>query len=248
MSHLFDRGSDVYASARPRYPAELYSFLASLCRETECAWDCACGNGQAALSLAAFFSRVHATDLSPNQIENAFANRNVQYLVCPSEKTPFADNTFDLVCVAQALHWMDFDRFWPEVVRVLKPGGIFSAWGYSWASIDAQLDAVISTSFLEVISPYWAEQNKLLWNHYRDVTLPFAPLATPTFEMKAHWSLHQFFAYLRTWSATKRCVDVLGEDFLSEAYSQVSAVWPDPEERREVKLDFGCVVGRNNPS
>jgi ubiquinone/menaquinone biosynthesis C-methylase UbiE len=139
MSHLFDLGSSDYAAARPSYPVDLYRFLAARCRKTERAWDCACGNGQAALGLSEFFDEVHATDLSPNQLEHAFRHPKVRYTSCPSERTPFADNTFDLVCVAQALHWLDFGLFWPEVTRVLKPGGVFAAWGYSWTAINLRL-------------------------------------------------------------------------------------------------------------
>ena len=244
MSYLFDDGSSFYASARPRYPAELYAFLAGLCPETECAWDCACGSGQAATDLTRFFGDVRATDVSLNQIENAFKHPQVRYTVCPSESTPFAENTFDLVCVAQALHWLDFGRFWPEVERVLKPGGVFAAWGYSWMSVDADIDLALRETFLDVIAPYWAEQNKLLWNHYRDVALPFRAIPTPDFEMKMRWDIEQLFAYLHTWSATKRCVETTGENF-SEAYDQVLSVWGNPYERKDVALDFCCVVGRN---
>lgn len=245
MSRLFDDGSSFYASARPSYPAELYKFLGSLCSETKCVWDCACGSGQAATDLTRFFGDVRATDVSLNQIENAFKHPKVRYTVCPSESTPFAENTFDMVCVAQALHWLDFDRFWPEVKRVLKPGGVFAAWGYSWMSVNAAIDLVLREAFLDVIAPYWAEQNKLLWNHYQAVALPFRTIQTPDFEMKMRWDLEQLFAYLHTWSATKRCVEATGEDFFNEAYDQAFSVWGNPRERKDVALDFCCVVGRN---
>lgn len=245
MSRLFDSGSSLYASSRPSYPAELYAFLAGLCSETKCVWDCACGSGQAAINLVNFFDEVHATDVSSNQIKNAFEHRQISYAVCPSERPPFAGNTFDSVCVAQALHWLDFDAFWPEVKRVLKPRGVFAAWGYCWPNVNPEVDKVIQESFIDVIAPYWEVQNELLWNRYRDVTFPFELIETPGFEMKMRWNLEQLFAYLHTWSATKRCIDARGEDFFREAHSRVLSVWGDPSGRKDVAMDFCCVVGRN---
>ena len=50
-----------YAESRPGYPAELFDYLASLVDRRDLAWDCATGNGQAALQLTRHFGRVIAT-------------------------------------------------------------------------------------------------------------------------------------------------------------------------------------------
>ena len=31
-------------------------------------------------------------------------------------------------CAAQAAHWFNWDKFWPEVARVLSKDGTFAAW------------------------------------------------------------------------------------------------------------------------
>lgn len=51
----FSNHSQQYAQYRPKYPAELYAFLASLAPARSLAWDCGTGNGQAALGLAKHF-------------------------------------------------------------------------------------------------------------------------------------------------------------------------------------------------
>lgn len=244
-TELFNDKSDIYASARPNYPPELFEFLVSQCVKTGSARDCACGNGQAALDLVDYFDEVQATDVSANQIKNAFDHPKISYSVCPSENTSFSDASLDLICVAQALHWLKHDQLFTEVKRVLKPRGIFSAWGYCWTTINNEVDEVVQTSFLDVIEPYWAEQNKLLRNHYRDINVPFTLIETPTFRMETRWDLNQFFAYLHTWSATRRCMDAIGKDFFNEAYRQVLAVWGKPEKSKKVEMDFCCIVGRN---
>lgn len=63
-SKLFDDKADLYASSRPTYPKELFDFIASLVESHNEAWDCATGNGQAALGLSQVFSVVEATDIS----------------------------------------------------------------------------------------------------------------------------------------------------------------------------------------
>ena len=101
---LFSKQSDLYARYRPGYPKELYDHILSFVKNKNIAWDCATGNGQAAVVLADHFKKIIATDISPEQIEKAKAKDNIEYLVCPAESTPFDENTFDLVTVVQAYH------------------------------------------------------------------------------------------------------------------------------------------------
>jgi len=101
---LFSTQSDLYAKYRPTYPKELYDHILSFVKEKNTAWDCATGNGQAAVVLADHFKKVVATDISSAQIDKAVIKENIEYLVCPAESNPFTDNTFDLVTVAQAYH------------------------------------------------------------------------------------------------------------------------------------------------
>ena len=44
-----------YAKFRPHYPDELFEYLALISPRHELAWDCATGNGQAAVGLARHF-------------------------------------------------------------------------------------------------------------------------------------------------------------------------------------------------
>src|SRR4029450_7511658 len=93
----FSVGSDAYASGRPRYPTELFAWMASECEKHERAWDCATGNGQAAIGLAPHFDRREATDAGAEQIAHAFPIPNICYSVQPAEKTAFPAASFDLV-------------------------------------------------------------------------------------------------------------------------------------------------------
>jgi ubiquinone/menaquinone biosynthesis C-methylase UbiE len=81
------------------------------------AWDCATGNGQAALALTPHCRTVVATDASEKQVAQAQPHENDRFLVAPAERTPLPDTSIDLVTVAQALHCLDPARCYAEVRR-----------------------------------------------------------------------------------------------------------------------------------
>lgn len=204
----FSVDSGSYARNRPLYPAALFAWIASGCRERRAAWDCATGNGQAALGLAGYFDRVEASDISAEQIGEGFGAANVRYSEQAAERTDFHDAAFDLVAVAQALHWFDFDLFWPEVRRVAKPGAFFCAWGYGWFRCDAELREAYVDPLLALLDPYWAPNNRLLWEGYpsEDIRFPFERVEAPDFSIEARWDIAELAGYIRTWSPYKRAL------------------------------------------
>lgn len=60
----FSTTAAAYSVFRPRYPAALFGWLASVAPNREMAWDCATGSGQAAIELTERFAQVVATDPS----------------------------------------------------------------------------------------------------------------------------------------------------------------------------------------
>src|SRR3954466_215808 len=81
----FSKISSQYSQWRPRYPATLFRHLSARCSSHQPAWDCATGNGQAAVDLAHHFEHVEATDLSLEQISHAMPSDRVRYSVQPAE-------------------------------------------------------------------------------------------------------------------------------------------------------------------
>src|SRR5687768_13888451 len=105
----FTKQSGVYAQYRPQYPKELYAYLASIAPGHSLAWDCGTGNGQAAIGLAKHFDKVHATDASAEQISLAYQHDKVDYCIERAEDVSLKDSSADLVTVAVAIHWFNFD-------------------------------------------------------------------------------------------------------------------------------------------
>ena len=57
---------------------------------------------------------------------------NITYHQCYAEDMGnfVAPASIDLATAAEALHWFDLNNFYPEMRRVLRPGGTLAAWGY----------------------------------------------------------------------------------------------------------------------
>jgi len=56
---------------------------------------------------------------------------------------------------------------------------------------------------------------------------------------------NELFAYLHSWSATRRCVEIHGVSFFVDAYEKVARVWGEKHQKRNVVMDFCAIVGRN---
>jgi SAM-dependent methyltransferase len=234
--------SIAYARARPTYPDELFAFLAAQAPGRTSAWVCATGNGQAAIGLARHFERVEATDVSADQVAHARAAANVRYSVQPGEATTFAGASFDAVCVAEALHWFEVDRFYAEARRVLRDGGVIAIVGYSRQRVGDPFDTEFHRVVTTAVKPHFPRQIGHLWGRYKDLAFPFEPVAAPAFEMRMRWSLAQLMDYVGTWSGTRRLM-AIDPGFLDRAIEDLSPSW-GWEESRDVVFPLTLNCGR----
>jgi SAM-dependent methyltransferase len=243
-----DHFSDLaraYVAFRPRYPAELYDWLAAGSPAREVAWDCATGNGQAALELAERFGRVEATDVSPSQLAEAEAHPRIRYRQAPGESSGLAPRSVDLVTVAQAAHWLDLPRFFDEVARVGRPGALLAIWGYQLLrSGEEALDAAIQHFFGDTVGPYWPPGRELLDAGYRGFELPFQEIPCPTFTMTASWSFASFGGYLSSWSAVDRYRKARSADPVPPFLAEVARLWGDPLRVRTVSWPLALRAAR----
>ena len=200
----FSGHADQYEAFRPTYPDALFSYLATLCPSHELCWDCATGNGQAAVALAPYFNTVVATDASQKQIDHAHARENVHYRVAPADRAPLADGSVDLVTVAQALHWFDLPRFYAEVRRVARPDGVIAVWCYQLHTITPEVDAIVEHYYADIVGADWPPERRLVEEGYKTLEFPFVEIAPPTFQMVHSWDMSHVLGYLSSWSATQR--------------------------------------------
>jgi SAM-dependent methyltransferase len=239
----FSKQAADYAKFRPRYPRELFEYLGSVAPSRTLAWDCATGNGQAAIELAQVFDRVIATDASEKQIANAQPHERVGYRVAPAENSGIEAGTIDIVMVAQALHWFDLDRFYAEVKQVLKPHGVFAASAYKFFHIAPAIDEIVNHRYYEtVVGPFWPPE-RVLVEKFEELPFPLPEIKTPSFEMIAQWSLEHLVGYLRSWSATQRFIAARNDDPLEQIADELRSAWGASQQRQKVVWPLVLRVG-----
>ena len=237
----FSGHANLYAQYRIDYPADLYDFVLSFTKNRQTAWDCATGNGQVAGALAEFFTQVEATDISETQLILAVKKPNINYQISTAEQSPFADNTFDLITVAQALHWFDVAAFHQEVRRVAKPGAVIAEWGYGLVQLGPDLDPIMLDFYRNRIGPYWDPQRKYIDDAYATLPFPFTDVRQAEFTARRTWSLDRFLNYLRTWSAVRQYIHENEEDPIVGLGEEFAPIWGEGE--REVRFPIFLRVG-----
>ena len=242
----FSAQSDAYKLFRPLYPESLFAFLSQGLPADAVVWDCATGNGQAAIGLSRNAATVVASDQSRAQLGKARSATSVHYVQAFAEAMPLGDRAVDLVMVAQALHWFDFDSFYAEVRRVLKPNGRIAAWTYSILSVSPQLgvdlDAAIRWFYHDVIGPYWPSERRWVDDQYRSIPFPFIDIDTPSFTIEVDWDLPAILGYIGSWSAVQLYKDARNIDPVDSLAERLSPIWGEPADRRRLnwRLDLRC--------
>ncbi len=221
----FSTRSELYARHRPAYPAALFKYIAGLCERQDRAWDCATGNGQAAVALSHYFEHVVATDASADQVAAAISQAGVSYAQARAEDSGLSAASVDLITVGQALHWFEHERFFAEARRVVVPGGILAAWCYERCCVDRDCDAVINELFSAILDGFWPAERHLIEEGYRSIRMPGIEIPAPAFDMRLDWRVDDMLGYLRTWSACNRYQAQHGEDPVAIIETQLACVW-----------------------
>lgn len=220
----FSSIAEKYNRGRFGYPAELYRKLAALCPTRDCAWDCACGSGQATVDLIAHFDHVIASDISVSLLAQMPAHPKITTRVSSAEDSGLPAASVDLITVAQAIHWFDQSRFWIEANRVLKPQGILAFWGYIWPQVDDEIDRLLE-EFKQAIAPYWPERNKLLQDRYHSIRPSMLELSMPAFVIVQNWQAENYLGHLHSWSAVKYYHEQRGANPITKYRADIETAW-----------------------
>jgi SAM-dependent methyltransferase len=183
-----------------------------------------------------------ATDASAEQIAGV-CHAKVDYRR-PAEHAR-SRSSADLVTVAVAIHWFNFDEFYREVKRVLKPNGILAAWTYSFPEISPEIDSLINQYYFEILAGYWPERIHYLEQRYETIPFPFEEIAPPSLAMEMNWDLNQFSGFLDSWSATQRYKSQKGHHPLELIWDKLLAAWGGEKETRLVRWPLHFRIGRN---
>jgi len=241
---LFSGHAKLYAQFRPTYPQELFDYILQFVERKKCAWDCATGNGQAATVLSDYFEEVKASDLSAAQISNAIKKDNIEYFICPAEKTPFTDNSFDLITVAQAYHWLDWKKFHDEAARVGKNRSVIAVWGYNiFSSEDDKVNQLIHRFYYNIVHDYWDAERRHVENNYLSVDFDFDPFPSKNFSTHLTYTKEHFIGYLQSWSAVQNYMKANHASPIDSIKNDIDAIWKEGE-TKAIHFPIFLKIGR----
>lgn len=231
MASIFDPLVDEYDAARPSYPPELFAGIERLTGRPLAGADIVevgAGTGIATRGLLERGARVLAVDLGPAMLAR-LRDRTPGVrgaVVGDGNALPVRSGSADLICYAQAWHWVDVPRAAAEVVRVLRAGGHLAVW---WNDVHADGQ------------PYWDQQQETLtaWSPgytlaHRGTDYAGQLRASGAFrsvtESTSHWVRRMDFDQYEVWLRSKSYVESLGDRrqaFLDQTRRGLEAAFPD---------------------
>jgi SAM-dependent methyltransferase len=133
MRASFNEVASLYEHARPDYPPELFTDLATLTGvgPGSRVLEIGCGTGQATRPLAELGCDVTCVELGPDLAAAATSNlasfANVRIVVAAFEDWPPPSGPgFDLVLAATSFHWLDPATRLGKIAEALRPGGFLA--------------------------------------------------------------------------------------------------------------------------
>ncbi|MFI5338024.1 MAG: class I SAM-dependent methyltransferase, partial [Opitutales bacterium] len=172
----------------------------------------------------------------------AVPHPRVTYLQSAELAPSLADGSVDLVTAAQAAHWFDLGKFYPEVRRVCRPGALLAVWNYAICRIGPEVDPLVRRFHDVTVGPWWPPERKHAETCYQHLHFPFPELAFPPLEIQVDWTLEEFLTYLGTWSAVTRYTQTHGTDPVNRFGTELAAVWG--EGARRITWPVGGRLGR----
>jgi SAM-dependent methyltransferase len=222
----FSLQAETYKKFRPVYPDKLYDVILKATPKRNVCWDCATGNGQVAAVLSGHFNKVYATDLSEQQIKHATQKDNIIYSTGRAENSGFPDKQFDLITVAQAMHWFDFDAFGKEANRVLKNDGTICIWGYGPLKMENEVGILVNKFYKDIIGSYWDIERRHIDEGYKNVNLNFNTVEINNeFAIEENWTIEQLQGYFDSWSSVQNYIAKNGNNPVPDIMKEIKAVW-----------------------
>jgi SAM-dependent methyltransferase len=255
---LFAGTAEYYARYRPDFPREVYEAIERAFGLDGSGWllDLGTGTGRVALALAGRFEGVEAVDASSEMVAEgerqatSAGAANVRFRVGTAEELDYADGTFRLVTMANAIHWMDGRAVLERLHELVAPGGGVALIGMPgmW-SPDLRLGEERWLGALaDVVRRHLGERRRAGGGFYEAARLSHAELiAGSPFELgevgattlELTWSLDEVVGYLYSTSFANRALLGSGtEAFEAELRGALEGVEPSGRYARRIEVDW----------
>ncbi len=234
MSQVFSEHGAEYRVYRTGYPVKLLARVSSYCAKRDLAWDVATGTGQVAQHLTSHFTTVIASDLHHTQLDHAIKLPNMSYVLADALSVPLKDGVVDLCTVGDALHWFCEERFFEELDRVLRPGGVFAMLAHGFTLLPKKL-AVLESRYREILAPFTDSRLKLLNEGYQTIILPYTEKVVEPCRLERNCTGYEYLQTMGTWSAAREYERIYKQSPLEQIREGWYGEWPS-DERRTVTI------------
>ncbi len=147
----FSGFADLYDAQRPSAPQRLGPLIARYAGTARpVVVDLGSGTGLSSRWAAAWAARVIGVEPNGDMRAVAVARETpgVEYVAGSGHATGLPDDSADVVLAVQAMHWMEPTSTHAEVVRILRPGGVFAIIDADWPPVTGLVAA--EQAWLEV--------------------------------------------------------------------------------------------------
>lgn len=160
----FDWGktSESYARYRDIYPDIFYQKVADkgLCIKGQKVLDLGTGTGVLPRNMYKFGADWTATDISPEQIEQAKrlaaeAGMDIDFKAVSAERIDFPSDCFDVITACQCFWYFDHKKVAPEFARILRKDGRIVILYMAWLPFEDEI-AGKSEALIRKYNPAWS--------------------------------------------------------------------------------------------
>ena len=168
----------------------------------------------------------------------------IAYRVAEAEDSDIDADSVDLVTVASAIHWFDLGRFYAEVRRIVRSGGVIAVWTYYTPVFGNNVDAIIKRLAHDILADYWDQRLHYVVDEFNDLPFPFQPIDAPPFRTDMRWNMEDLLGYFETWSSSVKYRQDKGTRPTDLIRDDLAQVWGDPGQKQDLHFPLYMRLGQ----
>lgn len=257
MSH-FAGTSSFYAEFRPGYPDALFDSLTERSGAnagSSAVLELGCGPGTATMALARRARSVIAVDADAEMLREGrrvaaeAGVENIEWISSPAEDVVYPEQSFDLIVIASAFHWMDRPLVAAQSASMLGADGLLALLGNPTPLMQIRDGSEVGAAIGRVQDRWFGDDYYVL--DVEELARPevvlqqngFSEVSVSYLAQTQDWTVDRFLGFLR--STSSRPDQRLGPDFAEFANEIGDAIRSvEPSGVWTLDIPIEVIVGR----